>query len=383
MRRTTTQLLCLAGVAIGVLSSFAADEPAAEPQDHGTPAIEEDLPPHSRAPVGVPLVIHEGVWLRAPGEEWFARQAEEDKARWTYVEDLADGEGGWVDARDVYRFRYDEEEDVAAYWQWVSAAQLTRGRQDFVQFCSSCHGLDGDGYGRSGQWLRPSPRSFQQSYFKFAKTIKALPTDAALIRVIKRGLDGTPMLPWDLSDEQLVDIVQYVKSLSPEGSGWRDPFTEIGDVVAVSEDPWKGKEGHAIKTGERVYHSVAQCMSCHPGYLNPAQLPALLGDPADTKYREDLFLPVLKESEYTVLGQKVKIFPPDFTFHQVRSGTTTQDLYETIASGIKGTAMPAWKGALEEEDLWALAYYVESLIEDYKDKPAERQAFMKGLREGL
>jgi mono/diheme cytochrome c family protein len=382
MRRSTIQLLCLAGVAIGSLSSFRADESAQEPQDHDHVAAQEP-PPHSRAPRGVQLVIHEGAWLRAPGEEWFARQKELDADRWSWVEDLAGGEAGWVDAQNVYRLRYDEEEDIAVYWQWVSAAQLTRGRQDFVQFCASCHGLEGDGYGRSGQWLRPSPRSFLQSYFKFTKTTQDLPSDAALLRLVKRGLDGTPMLPWDLSDEQLTDILQYVKSLSPEGEGWRDPFKQIGDIVDAGQDPWKGKEGHAIKTGERVYHDVAQCMSCHPGYVSPKKLPALREEPAGTTYREQLYLPVLKESNYTVLGKPVKILPPDFTFHQLRAGTTRLDLYETIAAGIKGTAMPQWKGSLPDEDIWALAYYVESLIESYKDKPAARGSFMQSLREGL
>jgi mono/diheme cytochrome c family protein len=72
--------------------------------------------------------------------------------------------------------------------------------------------------------------------------------------------------------------------------------------------------------------------------------------------------------------------PPDFTWHQLRAGITTADLFQTIASGIKGTAMPQWKGAIPDEDLWALAHYVEDLIVSYKDQPAVRGAFMKGLR---
>ena len=203
------------------------------------------------------------------------------------------------------------------------------------------------------------------------------------MRLIKRGLDGTPMLPWDLSDEQLTDILQYIKSLSPEGEGWRNPFTSVGDVVESGEDPWIGRENYAVKAGEKIYHGQANCMSCHPGYLTPSKLRTVLEAPADTQYREDLFLPVLKESNYAVQGKPVKILPPDFTFHDVRSGTTTRDLFETIASGIKGTAMPQWKGALPDEDIWALAHYVGSVIEQYKNKPAARSGLMKQLREGL
>ncbi len=391
MRRSTTLIACLATLAFAALASFRGDSAPAEAtleehaeeqaaDEHGAPAEAEK--PHMRAPIGVDLYVREDAWLRAPGPEWFKKQSDLQPGRFTFNEEGGDGEGEWVDAQNVYRLIYDEEEDVYAYWSWAGPEQLTRGRQDFLQFCSSCHGIDGDGYGRSGQWLRPSPRSFHQSNFKFTKVIQPLPTDAALMRLIKRGLEGTPMLPWALSDEQLTDIIQYIKYLSPEGEGWRDPFTGVGDVVESGEDTWVGKEEYAIERGKRLYHdpSGANCALCHPGYVNPSALGKLLGDDS-VKARESYYLPVLKDSAYEVQGQPVKIMPPDFTWHQVRAGTTTQDLFETIASGIKGTAMPQWKGALTDEDLWALAHYVESLINDYKGKPDARAEFMKGLRE--
>ena len=69
-----------------------------------------------------------------------------------------DYEGGWIDSTGEFLFLYDEHEDEVAYWQDISADTLTRGRREFVQYCSSCHGLTGDGYGRSAQHLRPPPR---------------------------------------------------------------------------------------------------------------------------------------------------------------------------------------------------------------------------------
>ncbi|MFT7669516.1 MAG: mono/diheme cytochrome c family protein [Planctomycetota bacterium] len=388
MRRPVIQFLCLATVAVGTLSSSKVLGFFRPSQDgHAEEAAHDVEPqpevPHSRAPRGVSLTIDEGAWLLAPNAEWYESQAEAGNTRFSYSEDALDGEPGWVDSEGFYQLRYDEEEDFYAYWQWVGPHLLTRGRRDFVQFCSSCHGLEGDGYGRSAQHLRPSPRDFRQSNFKFTKVLASLPSDDALMRLIKRGLDGTPMLPWDLSEVQLMEIIQYIKSLSPEGTGWRDPFAVVGDVVESGEDPWKGRENFAIKAGEKIYHDNAQCMSCHPGYVNPIALPKMIGKEEGTKFRENLYLPVIKDSMYEVLGKPVKILPPDFTFHTVRSGRTTQDLFETIASGIKGTAMPAWKGALPDEDLWALAHYVDSMIKNYKGKPVERRELMKSLREGL
>ena len=87
MRRPYTQLVCLAAVAIGTLSSFKAltsYSPATTPAEgdetaQATPKEE----PHSRPPVGVSLTETEGAWLRAPSGEWFARQAELNPGRYT------------------------------------------------------------------------------------------------------------------------------------------------------------------------------------------------------------------------------------------------------------------------------------------------------------
>jgi mono/diheme cytochrome c family protein len=339
--------------------------------------------PHDRAPLNVVLEVTEDAWLRAPNEEWFEAQAELLPDRFEYVDELieveGDFEGGWQDTLGEYEFRYDEEEDEFAYWQFVSADTLTEGRLDFVQFCSSCHGFDGDGYGRSGQHLRPPPRNFLRPNFKFSKVPGSyLPSDEALIRLVQRGLNGTPMLPWALSEEQLSDIIQYVKSLSPEGQGWRDIYSEVGDIVESGVDPWVGREAEGLTRGEVVYHGLAKCHSCHPGYVTPERYAEINNGAAP---REGLTYPLPKSTDnYQVLGHSMLLLPPDFTWHDVRAGTTELDLFETIASGIGGTAMPQWKGSIEDDDIWAMAHYVRNLVETYKNKPAERARFMAGLR---
>jgi mono/diheme cytochrome c family protein len=343
-----------------------------------TTSLQED-DPHARAPQAVELNVLEDTWLRAPDAAWFERQAELEPGRFTFDAALH-GQGGWVDATNVYQLRYDEAEGTYAYWQFVSAKRLTAGRRDYVQFCASCHGFDGAGYGRSGQHLRPSPRSFKQSNFKFTKVVTDLPTDAALLRLIRRGLDGTPMYPWALSDEQLLDIIQYIKSLSEPETGWRDVYATIGDVVPADPDPWEGRDAEARARGEEMYHGLANCYSCHPAYVSESRLREIRGEPEGTRYRDNLSYPELKESNYEVRGKAVAIMPPDFTWHRVRSGTTKLDLFETIASGIKGTAMPQWKGSIPDSDIWALSYYVRGLINDYHGQTKKRAEFMNGLR---
>ncbi len=240
----------------------------------------------------------------------------------------------------------------------VSARTLNRGRYSYITHCQACHGMEGDGKGPAGYALRPPPRNFKQGKFKFAAVAAGqLPNDEDLFRIVKYGLHGTAMIPWDeVPDRDLLDIIQYIKTLSPR---WLD--STPGTPIVPSPDPWgDARRAEAVTRGMKVYHGLAQCLLCHPAYapaedVNAASLEL---SKREAPLRPDAFHGALKESDYGV-----KLMPPDFTRDHIRSGEKLPDLYRTIASGIGGTAMPAWKGALPEDDIWAMAYYVRSLIE--------------------
>lgn len=365
-----------------------------------TPANPHDL--HARAPRTVQLEVLEDDKLLAAGWDYaevlFERLSEEQPERFSFDEE----EEYWVDSEGEYE--YDAENEV--YWQNIPAEVLSRGRADYVQFCASCHGFEGDGYGRSARALRPPPRDFRQALFKFTKTDPAaLPSDAALHRIIENGLHGTPMYPWDIDDGRIDDIIQYIKSLSPRGIpegadeddpviaaklesgewrdepfGWRDPYNDISDRYDIGADPWEGREREAIAAGEKIYHEMG-CYNCHPAYLPVPELNELLGAEPGTTYRENLsYSKIVDESSYLVLGEPVAIMPPDFTWHPIRTGGTAKEIGTTLRSGIAGAGMPAW--ALEAEDLYAVGHYIRSLIEDYKENPdpRARMEFMRTLR---
>ncbi len=384
---TRTLLPSVAALALLAAAGLLAPGDVTDEGRGAAPA--PDLPPHARAPYGVPLSVAEGARLLAWDKDIERAAAAAEPGRFR-----KDGDT-WVDARGEYA--WDAEEEV--YWQDVPASTLTRGRQDFVQFCSSCHGLQGDGYGRSARGLRPPPRSFLRSTFKFTKVPGAfLPNDDALLRLVQHGLDGTPMLPWAVSEQRLRDILQYVKSLSPEDSGWRDPTNEIGDVIYTPPDPvtdeshpkhpWYRQPEKAVAAGAEAYHKY-QCWSCHPAYMTQKQLNALRGPSfADTAYDASLTYGKLKkDSSYEVLGYHVAIPAPDFTWHVLRYGRDAREVFQTIAAGIDGAGMPTWgrtdpdaKGSVPDEEIWAIAHYVRHLVATYQDQPAERAAFMAGVR---
>ena len=232
-------------------------------------------------------------------------------------------------------------------------------------YCRACHGEKGDGKGPSSPGLRPPPRDFTAGAFKFAAVQGgSLPRDEDLVRIAKGGLHGTAMLAWDVPDRTLADIVQYLKTFSPR---WKEE--EPGEAVLPTPDPWAGRAEQGLARGRLLYHGLAQCLGCHPAYASRREIDeasrALTGN-ATTDFRPDMYGSVMKESDYGV-----KILPPDFTRAELRSirpGHRLEDLYRVIASGVGGTAMPTWKGSLPEEDIWALAHYVDSLVA-VRDRP--------------
>lgn len=59
--------------------------------------------------------------------------------------------------------------------------------------------------------------------------------------------------------------------------------------------------------------------------------------------------------------------PTDLTWRPLKRGSTPDGIYLTIATGLSGTPMPSYGDSLESREIWALVYYLESLV------PAERR----------
>jgi mono/diheme cytochrome c family protein len=257
----------------------------------------------------------------------------------------------------------------------IPADSLSNGRQMYVRQCMACHGLEGDGRGPSSPGLRPAPRDLREGKYKFIRMEEGdLPTDDMLYEIIRHGLHGTAMLAWDIQDDALYDIINYIKTFSPEDEGWRDPENEVGVPLEMVEDPWAEKPEEGIERGKYVYHAVANCQSCHPAFATREYIHAsFVAENKKPEFRDDGYHAARQVTEYTVNGVEQTNLPPDYTWNSIRtvvSGPEAKtDLYRVIGAGVNGTAMARWKGTLEDEDLWAVSYYVESLI-DMRDTPA-------------
>jgi mono/diheme cytochrome c family protein len=269
----------------------------------------------------------------------------------------------------------------------IPSSVLREGQTRFLQYCAPCHGVAGDGRGPSAAHLRPLPRDFRLGLFKFGGVAAGeLPTDEALMRTLRRGLHGTPMRAWDVPESQRRAILQFLKTLSPR---WKEE--RAGAPIDPTPDPWRGRAAQAIARGEALYHLNARghagCNACHPSYLSHQALSDLsqreLGHPL-TRFSPAMYDASPRDSDYPLTVDAAgnpltlqKVLPPDFLLDRTatvfdvgakvegRPYTAAEqrvDLYRVIAAGVGGAAMPAWRGALPEDSVWALAYYVQSLI---------------------
>ncbi len=246
------------------------------------------------------------------------------------------------------------------------AAILGDGRRVYREYCVGCHGEAGDGGGPAARFLDPKPRDFTKGLFKFAGVASGdLPGDEDLMRTLVHGLPGSSMPSWRLlSDQERRAVVAYIKTFS---SVWSE--RSAGTPIAMSDDPFAGgrpdKVRTAIDRGRAVYHVMATCWQCHPAYATKEEVGAMATAEGKAVTMRDGAERAVEVAD----SWGGKILPTDFPSNRLKSGSSVQDLYRTIASGVGGTAMPTWKGGLPENDLWALSYYVKSLADRRWQQP--------------
>ena len=214
-----------------------------------------------------------------------------------------------------------------------------KGKTLYEYTCSYCHGLDGRGNGPAGDFLIPAPRDFTTGIYKFRQTESgSVPTDWDLYESITKGVHGTSMIRWnDLSEEQRWQLVSYIKTFSDKFQEDEKP-----QIITVGIPPRPTRE--SISRG-RQFFIDAECWKCH-GNSGKGDGPS-----ADE----------LKDTD-----GKISI-PRDLTIGKnYGRGSSQEDIYITIISGLDGTPMPSYMDAFEDmdEELWDLVNYVYSLSND-------------------
>lgn len=239
----------------------------------------------------------------------------------------------------------------------VPARTLNRGAEGYMRSCRPCHGALGDGNGPQAVGMDPRPRDLRLGIVTFASVpAGSLWRDDDVIRIVRSGLAGTGMRAWkDIPDDELLAIVQFLKTLAPR---FRDE--QPAEPIVPSSDPWRGREVDGAARGRVVYHGLGRCQGCHPSYAPAAEVAQFARDAGVLlEPRPDPGQPTETATDFGI-----RLRATDFSdgpLRSVRPASRADDLYRAIAAGLGGTAMPTWKGALPEADLWALVHYVDRL----------------------
>jgi mono/diheme cytochrome c family protein len=200
------------------------------------------------------------------------------------------------------------------------------GARVFRDSCAVCHGATGDGQGMAAHHFKSPPRDLTRGRFKFRSTASGqIPTDSDLVRTIVRGIPSTGMVPQDhLSDDEVQAVIAFVKSLSPRFADGKAPR-----VLAIPAAPPVTPE--AVARGARAYVK-GECAECHGKEAR--------GDGPSAK--------------------DLSVRPSDLTRRPFKSGPTAGDIVRTLLTGLDGTPMPSYYQVLEDDELWDLAYWLDS-----------------------
>jgi mono/diheme cytochrome c family protein len=214
-------------------------------------------------------------------------------------------------------------------------AQRESGKKLYLKFCSQCHNDNGDGEGYAATHLQPRPRNFTTGKFKVRTTPSgALPTHQDLVNIIRRGMPYTSMPAWpDLSDQEVSDLAHFITTFSPDFSNKEN----VPQPVPLPSAPNATKE--SLEVGKKVYEETG-CVRCH-GTLGRGDGPSA---------------PTLKDD----WGHPIRAadLTQSWTF---RGGSSREDIFRSMSTGLNGTPMPGFLDALTPEQRWAITDFIVSL----------------------
>jgi mono/diheme cytochrome c family protein len=240
----------------------------------------------------------------------------------------------------------------AARRAWAQQ-DVTTGERIYRENCAACHGEKGDGKGPEVQRFKTKPRDFTAGIYKFRSTPSgSLPMDEDIFRTISRGVSGTGMLAQvHLSEKERWAVIEYLKKFSSRFSGKKPP-------EPISIPPKPSSSPQFVALGRSIY-SEAGCAQCHGADGGR--------DGSSAKdQKDDWGNPIL---------------PPDLSLRPFKSGPAPEDLFRTISTGLNGTPMPSYAGALTPVERWALVSYIFSIAT--KEKPRGMMGLVGEEVEGM
>jgi mono/diheme cytochrome c family protein len=141
-----------------------------------------------------------------------------------------------------------------------------------------------------------------------------------------------PSWQGNLEPGEIWDVVAYIQTLSETF----DQDIDTSKIVTYPEEP--GYNQSSIQKGKKLFARLG-CQSCH-GKNGTGNGPGAKGL---TDYK----------------GRPIS--PRNYRTEPFKSGGRSRDIYRTIHNGLGGTPMAPYGTAVDDQKLWHLVHYVESL----------------------
>jgi len=231
----------------------------------------------------------------------------------------------------------------AAAQQRFLPAEIDAGGRLYLANCTGCHGPEGDGVAGT---------NFSQG--KFRRGV----ADDDLIRIIVRGIPGTPMPPSGIADNQVATIVAYLRSMTAGN----------GEAIA----------GGDAARGRSLVEGKGQCLACHTIGVNGLHAgPALsdigaqrrgvdlmrsLVDPAAEVRPENRTVRVVTKDGRTMAGRFLNQDTFSIQLIDATDKMLSIDKSTVRESSILTTSpMPSFKDKLNAQELADVVSYLSSL----------------------
>lgn len=203
------------------------------------------------------------------------------------------------------------------------------GEQVYAAECAQCHGEIGNGKGTAYPFLTAKPRDFTRKKYKLRATGSGeLPTRDDLLATVTRGIRPHAMPAFDfLPEPERKAVVERVLAFSG-AAGKPDPQT-------LPVPPLPAATPEVLAAGQAAYETV-QCGKCHQPNAEDAQRPDLTDEAGEP------------------------VHPPHLRFEEFIGPDGAGAIYTRLRTGMDGTSMPSFAGAVSDEDLQSMALWIKS-----------------------
>ena len=214
-------------------------------------------------------------------------------------------------------------------------AQRESGKALYGKYCSQCHGEKGDGQGYATPHLYSrAPRLHDGQVQGSDDAQRSAPDTSGPRQHHRRGMPYTSMPAWpNLTDQEVSDIAYFITTFSADFTNRR----AYSPAHAVSKCAGRHERDHRAR--EKLYEENG-CLKCH-GNLGR-------GDGPSAPTLVDDFAKPIRAAD---LSQR-------WTF---RGGSSREDIFRTMTTGLNGTPMPSFADALQPEQRWAITDFIASL----------------------